>query len=122
MSMKMNRATNPVLRSLIVDLAKKTHEVGSPVWRDLAARLARSNSRRAEVNISRIARYTRKGDIVAVPGKVLGAGRIGHAVTVAAFAFSDKARQKITSAGGRCLSLGELVQEIPEGSNVKIME
>jgi large subunit ribosomal protein L18e len=120
--MKMSRTTNPVLRNIIVDLAKKTHEVGSPVWRDLAERLARSNSRRAEVNVSRIARYTQKGDIVAVPGKVLGAGRIAHPVTVAAFAFSEKARQKITAAGGRCLSLRELMQEMPKGSNVKIME
>ena len=120
--MKAGRTTNPVLRSLIVDLAKKTHEAGSPVWRDIARRLARSNSRRAEVNVSRIARYTKKGDVVAVPGKVLGAGRIAHPVTVAAFGFSEKARQKITAAGGRCLTLKELMQEVPEGTNVKIME
>ncbi len=120
--MKMSRTTNPVLQSTILELAKKTHEVGSPIWRDLAERLARSRSRRAEVNISRIARYTKEGDIVAVPGKVLGAGRIAHPVTVAAFAFSEKARQKIAAAGGRCISLTELMQEVPKGTNVKIME
>jgi large subunit ribosomal protein L18e len=118
--MKKSRTTNPKLRELIAELAKRTHEVGSPVWRDLAERLARSRRNRAEVNLSRIARYTRKGDVVAVPGKVLGAGRIAHPVTVAAFAFSEKAKKKITAAGGRCVSLEELMKESPKG--IKVME
>ncbi len=119
--MKKSRSTNPRLRELITTLAKRTHDSGQAIWRDLAERLARPSSRRAEVNVGRIARYTREGDVVAVPGKVLGAGSIAHSVTVAAFAFSEKARRKITTAGGRCMSFEELMKE-SKGSGVKIME
>jgi large subunit ribosomal protein L18e len=41
---------------------------------------------------------------------------------VAAFAFSDEARQKIVQAKGKCLTISELVENIPKGSNVRIME
>ena len=118
--MKKSRTTNPKLRELIPKLARRTHEAGSPVWRDIAKRLARSRSRRAQVNLSRIARHTGKGDVVAVPGKVLGAGRIAHPVTVAALAFSEKAKKKIAAAGGRCVSFEELMEESPKG--IKVVE
>ncbi len=118
--MRKSRSTNPNLQRLITELARLTHTTSRAVWRELGERLAKPRSRRAEVNLSRIARHTREGDTVAVPGKVLGAGRISHAVTVGALAFSESAVRKITSAGGRCLSLEELMKENPKG--VKLME
>ena len=113
---------NPELRELIRFLRRKYGEVGAKIWRDVAERLSRPRSRRAEVNVSKINRYTRPGDVVVVPGKVLGAGRIDHPVCVAAFAFSASARRKIEAAGGECISIRELVERNPKGSGVKIME
>jgi large subunit ribosomal protein L18e len=52
---------------------------------------------------------------------VLGAGEIEHAVTVAAFAFSGKAKEKIIAARGKCLSFSDLIKKKPNGSNVKII-
>jgi len=83
--------------------------------------LAASRRKRVAVNISRINRYTLKNETVAVPGKVLGAGELDHPVTVAAFAFSETAKQKIRKARGKCLSLVELVKKNPKGSKVKII-
>jgi large subunit ribosomal protein L18e len=40
---------------------------------------------------------------------------------VAALYFSETARKKITEAGGRILSLEELMIENSKGSNIKIM-
>jgi len=73
------------------------------------------------VNLSRLNRYTEKGDVVVVPGKVLGAGRLDHPISVAAFAFSELAREKIKKARGKCLTIPKLVEENPTGSNVKII-
>jgi len=73
------------------------------------------------VNLSRINRHTSEGDVVVVPGKVLGAGLLRHPVTVAAFAFTRSARQKILEAGGKCLDIRELVELNPKGSGVKII-
>lgn len=111
-----------MLKETIKQLTIKTHEKNAPIWKDLAKRLSRSACRRAEVNISRIARHTKDGDVVAVPGKILGAGAIEHHITVGAFAFSEQAQKKITSAGGKCLTLNELVEKNPKGTNIKILE
>ncbi|MEE8400850.1 MAG: 50S ribosomal protein L18e [Candidatus Hydrothermarchaeaceae archaeon] len=119
--MKKSRSTNPVMLELIKELTLKTYEKDAPIWRDVAKRMLRS-SRRAEVNISRIARFTKKNDTVIVPGKVLGSGIIGHPVTVGAFGFSSQAKEKLKSAGGKYMDIKELMKEVPEGTGIKIME
>ncbi|HDJ25902.1 MAG TPA: 50S ribosomal protein L18e [Candidatus Bathyarchaeota archaeon] len=113
---------NPELKELIRLLRRKYGELGAKIWRDVAERLSRPRSRRAVVNVSKINRYTRPGDTVVVPGKVLGAGSIGHPVCVAAFSFSASARRKIEAAGGECISIRELVERNPRGSGVRLME
>jgi large subunit ribosomal protein L18e len=73
------------------------------------------------VNLSRLNRHTRARETVVVPGKVLGAGNLEHSVSVAAFSFSSQARLKISKARGKCLSISELLEAKPDGSNVRIM-
>lgn len=119
--MKKLKTTNPQLIELIRFLKRQSRENKAEIWRTLAEHLARSRRKRVAVNISRINRYTEENDTVAVPGKVLGAGELNHPVTVAAFAFSKKAVEKIQKANGTCLSLRELAEKNPEGSNVKII-
>jgi len=87
----------------------------------VADRLSRSRRRRIAVNVSRLNRYTKEGETAVVPGKVLGAGKIDHPLHVAAFAFSEQARLKILKAKGKCLSILELVERNPKGTNVKII-
>jgi len=119
--MRKTRTTNPELIELINFLRKQTSESNSKIWRDIAERLAKPRSVRVAVNLSRLERYTEKSDIVAVPGKVLGTGEIGHPITVAAFAFSQKAKEKIHAERGKCISFSELVKKNPTGSGVKII-
>jgi len=87
----------------------------------VADRLSRSRQRRIAVNVSRLNRYTKKGETVVVPGKVLGAGKMDHPIHAAAFAFSDQARQKILEAKGKCLSILELAEKNPKGTDIKII-
>lgn len=119
--MKKLKATNPELIGLIQELRKKSREKQAEVWRYLAERLAASKRSRMVVNVSRLNRSTNEGDIVAVPGKVLGAGKANHSMTVAAFAFSDQAQSKILQAKGSCLSIRDLIKNNPEGANVKVI-
>ncbi len=115
------RKTNPNLVRLIELLLKKSAENKAKIWKDIAERLARPKRLYAEVNVSKIERYTKEGETVVVPGKVLGGGRISKAVTVAALSFSESARRKIESAGGKCLALQQLIEINPKGSGVRIM-
>ncbi|ADB57205.1 50S ribosomal protein L18e [Archaeoglobus profundus] len=115
------RKTDPNLVKLIESLFKASAENKAKIWKDIAERLARPKRLYAEVNVSKIERYAKEGETILVPGKVLGGGRITKAVTVAALSFSDSARRKIESAGGKCLTISQLIEINPGGSGVRIM-
>ncbi len=119
--MKKVKATNPELIKLIRFLRKQSRENKANIWREIAERLAKPRRKRIAVNLSRLNRHTQKNEMVVVPGKVLGAGEINHPVIVAAFAFSEKAKEKIKAAKGKCLSFIDLIKKNPKGSNVKII-
>ena len=119
--MKKLRTTNPQLISLVRDLKKNSSENKAKLWLKLAKKLSTSKRSRIAVNVSRLNRFTKKGDTVVVPGKVLGSGKSDHPFTVAAFAFSDLARSKIQNANGNCISILELMKKNPTGKNVILM-
>ena len=119
--MKNNYKTNLQLLDLISGLKKQSREKQVPLWRDIALRLERPTRNYPEVNLSRINRYTKEKDLILVPGKVLGAGELDHQLTVAALSFSGSAKNKITAAGGSCLTIQELITRNPEGSRVRIL-
>ncbi len=120
--MKKLKATNPELISLIRDLKKQSKENQSEVWKSIAERLKTSKRSRVAVNLSRLNRFTKKGDTVIVPGKVLGAGKPDHPLTIAAFNFSALAKNKIEAIKGDCISIRDLMKKNPTGTNIKIME
>lgn len=93
----------------------------SKFWRRIAEELKQSVRSKREVNVYKINRLTKAGDVIFVPGKVLGTGIINHPVTVGAFSFSKQAYSKITKAGGEALLLEEFMQRYPKGSNVRII-
>jgi large subunit ribosomal protein L18e len=119
--MKRLRVTNPQLVALIRDLKKKSQESQTEIWCKIAKRLANSKRSRIAVNVSHLNRYTKDGDTVVVPGKVLGSGKADHPIIVAAFAFSDVAESKIKKAKGNCLSIQDLMKKNPTAKNVKFM-
>lgn len=119
--MKKLKSTNPELISLIRDLKKQSQESQTDLWRDLADRLTSSKRNRVAVNVSRLNRFTKEGETVVVPGKVLGAGKPDHSLTVAAFSFSDVAKSKIQNSKGSFLSIRDLIKKNPAGKNVRLM-
>ncbi len=118
---KRTGPTNIIIRRTIRMLRKYARQYRAPIWRYVAELLERPRRLRIVVNVSKINRYTREGETVVVPGKVLGAGEIDHPVTVAAIAFSKQAVEKIKAAGGRVLHILQLLEENPRGSRVRII-
>ena len=119
--MKQKGATNLVLRELIVELMNKSREQNKIVWDRIAVDLGRPTRQRRIVNLSRINRYTKENEIVIVPGKVLGAGEIGHKLTISAFQFSDSARDKLSKNGSKIVSLIDLMKNNPTGKGIRII-
>ena len=119
--MRETKTTNPQLIDLIFLLKKESREKQAPIWLDVADHLAKSRSQRVAVNLSKLNRHTKKADVVIVPGKLLASGSINHAVTVAAFGISDKAKAKLEVVKAKYITIPELLEKNPKGSNVKII-
>ncbi len=118
---KPTRKTNQSLVDVIGQLKEKSRETGSLLWRDVAKRLNRSRSNWAQPNLSRLSRYAPEDQTVLVPGKLLGSGEVERSHVIAAYSVSTGARDKIEAAGGRVMTLGELMNENPDGSEVFIL-
>ena len=120
--MKLRKLKNPELKRAIQALDAASKKQGKPIWGALAKELNKPKRWRTSVNLSRINRHTKEGDVVAVPGKVLASGSLNHPVTIAAFAFSEGAREKIEGSGSKAISLETLLEEGTEPSSIKILK
>jgi len=118
---KKSKTTNPELIKLIRFLREQSRKNNVEIWKDVAERLSKPRRKRITVNISRLNRYTEKKETIVVPGKVVGTGKINHPITVAAFAFSETAKEKVKAARGRTLSVVQLIKKNPKGSNIKMI-
>ena len=94
-------------------VARKTH---AKVWTNIVQKLEHDH----EINVGNLSRVRKTGDIIAVPGKVLGAGVIAHSITIGAVSFSETAKVKIKNAGGTVMLIEKLVETNPDGKGVKI--
>lgn len=117
---KRTGPTNRYLKELIIKLKKLSKTNNARIWKDVAIRLSKPTRKRIEVNISRINRYANDNDVIVVPGVVLGAGNLTKKVTVAAWRFTARAKEKIVAAGGKAISIEELAKINPKGSGVRI--
>lgn len=110
-------STNPILLETIELL----QEQDAPVWNSVAENLGKVNRDRAEVNLSDIERVAEDGETIVVPGKVLGSGYLNKDVTVAAFKASNSAKNQINDEGD-FMFIQDLVEENPEGTEVKVVK
>lgn len=114
------RKTNPRLVKLIDLLLEESAKNKANIWKVVAEKLASPARKWTEVNLSKINRYAKENETIVVPGKVLG-GELSKAVKIAAFSFSNSAKEKIIAAGGQCMSIEELLKTNPRGSGVRII-
>jgi large subunit ribosomal protein L18e len=87
---KASRKSNEELKKLIVALKREGKL-------QLANLLAQPRRKSVIVNIEKLNKETKPNDKIIVPGKVLGKGEMQHAITIAAYSFSDDARKKLKS-------------------------
>ena len=114
--MKRTGSDNQNLVDLINDLKKLSLDQKVNIWKRIAEDLERPTRSRREVNLEKLNRYTEANETVIVPGKLLGDGELGHKLKVAAFRFSEKAREKVNA-----ISIRELMKENPKGKGVRII-
>jgi large subunit ribosomal protein L18e len=110
---------NTQLQELIQEL--KIASAEAPVWRAVALHLERPTRHRVIVNLGSLNRYTKQGETVVVPGKVLGDGELDHGITVAALGFSSSAETKLKQSKASMLTIKEILKKDPKGKAVRII-
>lgn len=120
MSRKIKK-TNPILIQLINNLKKQSIEKDSPIWKDIAKRLEKPLKNWPEVHLNRISKHVHEKETALIPGKVLSTGDLTKKITIAAWSFSEKAEEKIKKAGGKTISIEELMNNNPDGKNIRIV-
>jgi large subunit ribosomal protein L18e len=113
--------TNTLIEDNIWTLRRAFKKNKAPIWRALEHTLLGPVSNRREVNINRLANVTKDGQVIIVPGKVLGSGEIGHKLTVCAISISEAAANKVTASGGKVITINDLVEEYPDGRGVRVI-
>ena len=93
----------------------------APIWRALQEELKGPRTNRREINITRLAQITKADEVVVIPGKVLGAGSLGHKLTVCAFSLSEGAAKKIIDSGGKVVTFDDLIKLYADGKGVRIV-
>ncbi len=119
--MKRTGPTNPLLRNLIVTLEVASRKNDAPIWKRVAELLSRPTRKRVEVNVGRLNKVVNDGETVVIPGVLLGHGILEKKVTVAVWRATRKAKEKVEAAGGRLISIEDLLKENPKGSNVRVI-
>ena len=93
----------------------------SRFWRRVMEEAERPRRKWRSVNLYKLERLTRSGDVVYVPGKVLGAGELTHPITISAFSISKSAYEKLLKSGSTILTTKEFADRYPSGSGVKLI-
>ncbi|MHA2243915.1 MAG: 50S ribosomal protein L18e [Candidatus Hodarchaeales archaeon] len=120
--MKTKGRTDPNKIALIRKIRRAAATNETKIWALMASEMSKANRRRVAVNLSRLNRVSSPGDILMIPGKVLGTGSLNHRIEIAAESFSKNAQKKILNAGGQCLTIEELMKRNPKGSQVRIIK
>jgi len=90
-------------------------------WFSVAAQLAKPRRKAAKVNLEKLNKLTREGEVIVVPGKILSSGKLSHALTVGAFSISEKTKEKLKDSGSKLFSIKELASKYIGGKGVKII-
>ena len=107
------------MKTVIMMAEKKNAK--SPFWERVAELAARPKRKRRGVNLSKLSKYTKAGQTVVVPDKVLSSGKMAHAVTVACSGASAAAAKMIKAAGGKTTSIAEAKKANPAGKDLTII-
>ena len=119
----MARITGPQtleLIHLIRELRSLANKEKVALWKKIAEYLEVSTRRRRVVNLYKIEKYTKDDETALIPGKVLSVGDFNKKITVAAYQFSNGAKEKINKTG-KAISIQDLIKNNPKGKKVRIL-
>ena len=113
--------TNQVIIQMAKELKQASTKNDAPIWLRLAKLALKTSSSKRVVNLTQINDHTKEGEIIVVPGKILGTGNLSHKITLSSFSISNSAAKKIIESGGSIISFKEMIEKFPTGKGVRII-
>lgn len=101
------------LENLIKELKTIAIKEKVKLWKRIASELEKSSRRRRSVNIARIKKHIKMGEIAVVPGKVVGTEKVENEVV--AYQFSATVKNN-----NRTKTLSALMKENPKAKKCRI--
>lgn len=108
------RKTNKDLVETIIATKKNKN------WSKIAEILSSPRKNKINVNIEKINKEAKEGDVIVVPGKVLSQGEIDKKTKVIALSFSEKAKAKLLKSKCEISSIIEEIKKNPEAKGIKL--
>jgi large subunit ribosomal protein L18e len=112
---------DPELVRTLIELRKAARRHEAPIWAAVAERLGRGRHTVPPVNVGDLQRLAAADETIIVPGKLLSQGEITKPLTIAAYRWSGTAAAKVEKAGGRTITIRELLHTKPDGAGVRII-
>ena len=106
---------------LVAFLEKQSRKNKAPIWETAAQLVSKANRKRGGVNLYKLDKYSKEGDTLLVPAKVLGIGSLSHKITLAALSVSKPAAAAAAKSGSKVITIKKLAESNPKGSGVKII-
>ena len=91
-------------------------------WNGIADVLSSPRKNKIIVNLDRINRETKDGELVVIPGKVLSHGDINKKIKLVALNFSEEAREKLLNAKCELISILSEIKKNPEAKGIKVIK
>jgi large subunit ribosomal protein L18e len=113
---QLEKKNNPELVQTIIEAKKKKN------WLEVAGILSSPKANRININLNKLNEKAKEGETIVVPGKVLSQGEISKKIKVVAFAFSEKAKEKILKAKGEVSTISEEIKKNPDAKGIKIIK
>ncbi|MCD6279889.1 50S ribosomal protein L18e [Candidatus Micrarchaeota archaeon] len=113
----MKRGPEDIERLNIIRLAKKTKK---GIWKRVASIISGPRRRSISVNVGKINRYAKDGDIIIIPGKVLGKGNITKKFTTVSLSYSTSAIDKLKTNGCEVYKIINYIGKDVKGAKILI--
>ncbi len=103
-------------------MSEKTNKSASTnIWDKADVLFQRSVRARKGVNLDKLSKTTKDGQVVIVADKILAKGTLTHKLTIVAMGFSKSAKEQILSAGGKIMQMDELKKSHPNAEGVVLL-
>ncbi len=112
---------NPVMQKAAVDFEKHSKKTKKAVWLRISELLLRPSRLKQGVNLNKISRLCKDGDVVAVPVKILSLGTLNKKITIYTVGTTAAATAKITKAGSSVHKISALLDAKVDPSKVRII-